>query len=151
MRNGENALNVINGVKAKVAEIAPSLPAGVEIHAGYDRSGLISESIKTLQRDLLLECVVVSFVTIAFLFHFRSALIPILTLPVALLAAFIPMYFLHISSNIMSLGGFSLAPRVLIDASIVTPEPGPPHLSHAGQVTDNPPPHTPLDPAHHAR
>jgi len=129
MRTGENALNVINGIKAKVAEIAPTLPAGVEIHAGYDRSGLISESIKTLQRDLLLECVIVSFVTISFLFHFRSALIPILTLPVAILAAFIPMYFLHISSNIMSLGGFALAIGVLIDASIVIVENGFRHLS----------------------
>src|SRR5438034_1355181 len=136
MRTGENALNVINGVKARVAEIAPSLPAGVEIHAGYDRSGLISESIRTLQRDLLAECVIVSFVTIIFLFHFRSALIPILTLPVALLAAFIPMYFLHISSNIMSLGGFALAIGVLIDASIVIVENGYRHLSEAGQVNE---------------
>jgi Cu(I)/Ag(I) efflux system membrane protein CusA/SilA len=136
MRTGENALNVINGIKAKVAEIAPSLPPGVEIHAGYDRSGLISESIRTLQRDLLLECVVVSFVTIAFLFHFRSALIPILTLPVALVAAFIPMYFLHISSNIMSLGGFALAIGVLIDASIVIVENGYRHLSEAGPVSE---------------
>src|SRR5213594_3996492 len=116
MRDGMNALTVIDGVKKKLAEIKPALPAGVEIVAGYDRSGLIHDSIKTLQRDLLLECVVVSFVTIAFLFHFRSALIPILTLPVALLSAFIPMYFLHISSNIMSLGGFALAIGVLIDA-----------------------------------
>lgn len=137
MRMGENALNVINGIKAKVAEIAPSLPAGVEIHAGYDRSGLISESIRTLQRDLLLECAVVSFVTIAFLFHFRSALIPILTLPVALLAAFIPMYFLHISSNIMSLGGFALAIGVLVDASIVIVENGYRHLSEAGPVNED--------------
>jgi Cu(I)/Ag(I) efflux system membrane protein CusA/SilA len=137
MRTGENALNVINGVKARVAEIAPSLPAGVEIHAGYDRSGLISESIRTLQRDLLAECVIVSFVTIIFLFHFRSALIPILTLPVALLAAFIPMYFLHISSNIMSLGGFALAIGVLIDASIVIVENGYRHLSEAGPVNEN--------------
>ena len=137
MRMGENALNVINGIKAKVAEIAPSLPAGVEIHAGYDRSGLISESIRTLQRDLLLECAVVSFVTIAFLFHFRSALIPILTLPVALLAAFIPMYFLHISSNIMSLGGFALAIGVLVDASIVIVENGYRHLSEAGPVNES--------------
>ena len=136
MRMGENALKVINGIKAKVAEIAPSLPAGVEIHAGYDRSGLISESIRTLQRDLLLECAVVSFVTIAFLFHFRSALIPILTLPVALLAAFIPMYFLHISSNIMSLGGFALAIGVLVDASIVIVENGYRHLSEAGPVNE---------------
>jgi Cu(I)/Ag(I) efflux system membrane protein CusA/SilA len=137
MRMGENALNVINGIKAKVAEIAPSLPAGVEIHAGYDRSGLISESMRTLQRDLLLECAVVSFVTIAFLFHFRSALIPILTLPVAVLAAFIPMYFLHISSNIMSLGGFALAIGVLVDASIVIVENGYRHLSEAGPVNEN--------------
>jgi copper/silver efflux system protein len=136
MRTGENALNVINGIKARVAEIAPSLPAGVEIYAGYDRSGLISESIRTLQRDLLAECVIVSFVTIVFLFHFRSALIPILTLPVALLAAFIPMYFLRISSNIMSLGGFALAIGVLIDASIVIVENGYRHLSEAGQVSE---------------
>src|SRR5881296_1310883 len=136
MRTGENALNVINGVKARVAEIAPSLPAGVEIHAGYDRSGLISESIRTLQRDLLAECVIVSFVTIIFLFHFRSALIPILTLPVALLAAFIPMYLLHISSNIMSLGGFALAIGVLVDASIVIVENGYRQLSEAGQVNE---------------
>jgi Cu(I)/Ag(I) efflux system membrane protein CusA/SilA len=136
MRTGENALNVINRVKARVAEIAPSLPPGVEIHAGYDRSGLISDSIRTLQRDLLAECVIVSFVTIIFLFHFRSALIPILTLPVALLAAFIPMYFLHISSNIMSLGGFALAIGVLIDASIVIVENGYRHLSEAGQVNE---------------
>ena len=137
MRTGENALNVINGIKAKVAEIAPTLPVGVEIHAGYDRSGLISESIKTLQRDLLLECVIVSFVTISFLFHFRSALIPILTLPVALIAAFIPMYFLHISSNIMSLGGFALAIGVLIDASIVIVENGFRHLSETpGHITE---------------
>src|SRR5438876_783145 len=136
MRTGENALNVINGVKARVAEIASTLPAGVEIHAGYDRSGLISESIRTLQRDLLAECVIVSFVTIIFLFHFRSALIPILTLPVALLAAFIPMYFLHISSNIMSLGGFALAIGVLVDASIVIVENGYRQLSEAGQVNE---------------
>ena len=136
MRTGENALNVINGVKARVAEIASTLPAGVEIHAGYDRSGLISESIRTLQRDLLAECVIVSFVSIIFLFHFRSALIPILTLPIALLAAFIPMYFLHISSNIMSLGGFALAIGVLIDASIVIVENGYRHLSEAGQVDE---------------
>jgi len=137
MRTGENALNVINGIKAKVAEIAPTLPAGVEIHAGYDRSGLISDSITTLQRDLLLECVIVSFVTISFLFHFSSALIPILTLPVAILAAFIPMYFLHISSNIMSLGGFALAIGVLIDASIVIVENGFRHLSETpGPITE---------------
>jgi Cu(I)/Ag(I) efflux system membrane protein CusA/SilA len=129
MRYGMNALNVIDGVKKKLAEIKPSLPAGVEIVAGYDRSGLIQASIKTLQRDLLEEALIVSFVTIIFLFHFRSALIPILTLPIAVLAAFIPMYFLQVSSNIMSLGGLALAIGVLIDAAIVMVENGYRHLS----------------------
>src|ERR1700687_3174997 len=129
MRYGMNALNVIDGVKKKLVEIKPSLPPGVEIVSGYDRSGLIHASIKTLQRDLLEEAIIVSFVTIAFLFHFRSALIPILALPVAVLASFIPMYFLHVSSNIMSLGGLALAIGVLIDASIVMVENGYRHLS----------------------
>src|SRR5690242_9044208 len=129
MRDGMNALNVINGVKRKLADIKPSLPSGVEVVSGYDRSGLISESIRTLQRDLLEEAIIVSFVTIAFLFHFRSALIPILTLPIAVLAAFIPMYFLHVSSNIMSLGGLALAIGVLVDAAIVMVENGYRHLS----------------------
>ncbi len=129
MRDGMNALNVIEGVKRKLAEIKSSLPPGVEIVSGYDRSGLIQASIETLQRDLLLEALIVSFVTIAFLFHFRSALIPILTLPIAVLASFIPMYFLHVSSNIMSLGGLALAIGVLIDAAIVMVENGYRHLS----------------------
>ncbi len=129
MRDGMNALTVIDGVKKRLAEIKPALPAGVEIVSGYDRSGLIHDSIKTLQRDLLLEVAIVSFVTIAFLFHFRSALVPILALPIALVASFIPMYFLHVSSNIMSLGGLALAIGVLIDASIVMVENGYRHLS----------------------
>lgn len=129
MRDGMNALTVIDGVKKRLAEIKPSLPAGVEIVSGYDRSGLIHDSIKTLQRDLLLEVAIVSFVTIAFLFHFRSALVPILALPIALVASFIPMYFLRVSSNIMSLGGLALAIGVLIDASIVMVENGYRHLS----------------------
>ena len=124
MRDGENALNVINAVKRKLGEIAPSLPSGVEIKTGYDRSPLIRESIRTLQSDLLQEAVIVSLVIILFLFHLRSALIPILTLPVAVLASFIPMYFLHVSSNIMSLGGFALAIGVLVDAAIVMVENG---------------------------
>ena len=129
MRDGMNALTVIDGVKKRLAELKPSLPTGVEIVSGYDRSGLIHDSIKTLQRDLLLEVAIVSFVTIAFLFHFRSALVPILALPIALVASFIPMYFLRVSSNIMSLGGLALAIGVLIDASIVMVENGYRHLS----------------------
>jgi Cu(I)/Ag(I) efflux system membrane protein CusA/SilA len=129
MRYGMNALNVIDGVKAKLKEIAPSLPPGVEIVTGYDRSWLINESIKTLKRDLIAEAIIVSFVSIAFLFHFRSALVPILTLPIAVLAAFIPMYYLNVSSNVMSLGGLALAIGVLIDAAIVMVENGYKHLS----------------------
>jgi Cu(I)/Ag(I) efflux system membrane protein CusA/SilA len=124
MRDGMNALSVINGVKQKLLEIKPSLPPGVEVVAGYDRSGLIHASIETLQRDLLEEAIIVSIVIVIFLFHFRSALIPILTLPIAVLAAFIPMYYLHVTSNIMSLGGLALAIGVLVDAAIVMVENG---------------------------
>ena len=134
MRYGMNALNVIDGVKAKLKEIAPSLPAGVEIVTGYDRSWLINQSIHTLKRDLIAEAIIVSFVSIVFLFHFRSALVPILTLPIAVLAAFIPMYFLHVSSNIMSLGGLALAVGVLIDAAIVMVENGYRHLAERDDV-----------------
>jgi len=129
MRDGMNALNVINGVKKKLAEIKASFPAGVEVVAGYDRAGLIHASIATLQRDLLEEAIIVSLVIIIFLFHFRSALIPILTLPIAVIASFVPMYYLHVSSNIMSLGGLALAIGVLVDAAIVMVENGYRHLS----------------------
>jgi len=129
MRHGLNALNVINGVKKKLAEIQPTLPPGVEIVSGYDRSGLIRESIRTLQRDLLLEAAIVSIVCLGFLFHFRSALIPIISLPIAVIGSFIPMYYLHVSSNIMSLGGLALAIGVLVDAAIVMVENGYKHVS----------------------
>jgi Cu(I)/Ag(I) efflux system membrane protein CusA/SilA len=124
MRDGMNALTVIEGVKKKLVEIKPSLPPGVEVVSGYDRSGLIHASIETLQRDLLEEAIIVSVVIIIFLFHFRSALIPILTLPIAVVASFIPMYYLHVTSNIMSLGGLALAIGVLVDAAIVMVENG---------------------------
>jgi copper/silver efflux system protein len=131
MRYGQNALTVIDAVKRKLAEIQKTLPQGVEIVAGYDRSGLIQESINTLKRDLLEEAVIVSLVIIVFLFHLRSAFIPILALPIAVIATFIPMYLLQISSNIMSLGGLALAIGVLVDASIVMVENGYRHLSEA--------------------
>ncbi len=146
MRYGLNALNVINGVKKKLAEIKGSLPAGVEIVAGYDRAGLIQDSIRTLQRDLLEEAVIVSLVIIIFLFHFRSALIPILTLPIAVVASFIPMYYLHVSSNIMSLGGMALAIGVLVDAAIVMVENGYRHLSER-PATPEPQPTRDIDSA----
>ena len=129
MRYGLNALTVIEGVKRKLAKIKASLPPGVEILPGYDRGGLISESINTLKRNLFEEAAIVSVVIIVFLFHFRSALIPILTLPIALVISFIPMYYLGVSSNIMSLGGLALAIGVLVDAAIVMVENGYRHLS----------------------
>jgi copper/silver efflux system protein len=131
MRYGMNALQVINGVKAKIAGIARSLPAGVEIRSGYDRSGLIKASIATLERDLIEELIVVSAVILLFLWHFRSALVPILIIPIAVLASFIPMYHLQISSNIMSLGGLALAIGVLVDAAIVMVENGHRNLAEA--------------------
>ena len=129
MRFGENALRVINAVKAKLQEVQTSMPAGVKIVPTYDRSWLIGESINTLQRTLIEEAIVVSIVIIIFLFHFRSALIPILALPIAVLASFIPMYYLDVTSNIMSLGGLALAIGVLVDASIVMVENAYRHVS----------------------
>ena len=139
MRYGQNALNVISGVKQKIAQISASLPPGVEIVSGYDRSGLIDASIDTLKRDLIEEAVIVSVVIIAFLFHFRSAFIPILALPIAVIASFIPMYYLQVSSNIMSLGGLALAIGVLVDAAIVMVENGYRHLSEAQQAAASEP------------
>ena len=124
MRYGENALKVIQAVKAKLAAISPSLPPGVTIRSAYDRSGLIEASVHTLERDLIEEALVVSLVIVLFLWHFRSALIPILSIPIAVIASFIPMYFLHVSSNIMSLGGLALAIGVLVDAAMVMVENG---------------------------
>ncbi len=136
MRYGQNALNVIDGIKRKIAELRKTLPPGVEIVAGYDRAGLIAGSINTLKRDLIAEAIIVSLVIIIFLFHVRSALIPILTLPLAVLATFIPMYLLQVSSNIMSLGGLALAVGVLVDASIVMVENGYRHLSERMRDAD---------------
>jgi len=142
MRDGQNALNVIEAVKQKLRDIAPSLPSGVEIMSGYDRSGLIRDSISTLQRDLLEEAAIVSLVIIVFLLHFRSALIAIVTLPIAVLISFIPMHLLGVSSNIMSLGGLALAVGVLVDAAIVMVENGYRRLSeyqeqHSGPVAND--------------
>ncbi|MBS1821288.1 MAG: efflux RND transporter permease subunit [Acidobacteria bacterium] len=138
MRQGENALKVIQGVKQKLREIAPSLPPGVKIMTGYDRSGLIEASIETLQRDLLEEVIIVSLIIIIFLFHFRSALIAIIALPIAVVVSFLPIYFLGVTSNIMSLGGLALAIGVLVDASIVMVENGYRHLSERQQDSNTP-------------
>jgi copper/silver efflux system protein len=122
VRYGENALAVIDRVKAKLREVEGALPSGVQVVPTYDRSGLIRASIDTLSGTLLEEAAVVSLVIVVFLFHIRSALIPIVILPIAVIAAFIPMYHLGVSANIMSLGGIALAIGVLVDASIVMVE-----------------------------
>jgi Cu(I)/Ag(I) efflux system membrane protein CusA/SilA len=129
MRVGENALTVIDAVKAKLRDVQNALPGGVTIVPTYDRSDLIRDSIATLRRTLLEEAVVVSIVIVIFLFHIRSALVPILALPIAVVASFIPMYYLGITSNIMSLGGLALAIGVLVDASIVMVENAYRHVS----------------------
>ena len=129
MRFGENALRVIDRIKARLAEVQGSLPQGVRIVPTYDRSGLINDSIATLRTTLIEEAIIVSIVIVVFLFHVRSALVPILALPIAVVAAFIPMYYLGVTSNIMSLGGLALAIGVLVDASIVMVENAYRHVS----------------------
>src|SRR5712691_10925831 len=133
MRFGENALHVIDQVKAKLRDVQSSMPPGVKIVPTYDRSWLIGESINTLRHTLFEEAIVVSIVIIVFLFHFKSALIPILTLPIAVVASFIPMYYLDVNANIMSLGGLALAIGVLVDASIVMVENAYRHVSEASE------------------
>jgi Cu(I)/Ag(I) efflux system membrane protein CusA/SilA len=122
MRHGENALSLIERVKAKIREIEPSLPAGIKIVTTYDRSDLILRSIATLKEKLIEESLIVSVVIIIFLFHVRSALVAILTLPIAIILSFIAIYFLNLTSNIMSLGGIAIAIGAMVDAAIVMVE-----------------------------
>jgi Cu(I)/Ag(I) efflux system membrane protein CusA/SilA len=122
MRFGENALDVINRVKARLEEVKASLPEGVEIIPVYDRSGLIERSIDTLSRTLSEEILIVSLVIIVFLLHLRSALVAIITLPIAILLAFIPMYYQGLTANIMSLGGIAVAIGAMVDAAIAIVE-----------------------------
>ena len=122
MRHGENAMNVIRRVKGRLAAIAPTLPAGVEIVTTYDRSELIERSIRTLKHELVLEMLIVSLVILIFLWHIPSAVIPIITIPAAVLLSFIPMQLFGISSNIMSLGGIAVAIGALVDAAVVVVE-----------------------------
>jgi Cu(I)/Ag(I) efflux system membrane protein CusA/SilA len=122
IRHQENALNVINRVKAKLEQIKPTLPEGVELVATYDRSGLIYKAIATLKHQLAEEIIIVSLVILVFLWHVPSAIIPIVTIPVAVFLAFIPMFFMGISSNIMSLSGIAISIGVLVDGAIVEVE-----------------------------
>jgi copper/silver efflux system protein len=119
MRYGENALDIINRVKERIDEISKGMPEGVEIIPVYDRSSLIERAIDTLKRTLTEEMIIVSLVIIIFLLHVRSALVAIITLPVAILLAFIPMYYQGLTANIMSLGGIAVAIGAMVDAAIV--------------------------------
>ena len=122
MRYGENALNVINRVKQKLKEIEPSLPPGVKIETVYDRSELILESIDTLKHQLTEEMIIVSLVILLFLWHFPSAVIPIINIPISVLLAFIPLFAMGLTSNIMSLAGIAVSIGVLVDGAIVQVE-----------------------------
>jgi copper/silver efflux system protein len=122
MRYGENALRVIDGVKKKLEEIKPSLPEGVELVTAYDRSQLIKRSIATLREKLLEESIVVALVCLVFLWHIRSALVAIITLPIAIILSFLPMFQLSLTSNIMSLGDIAIAIGAMVDSAIIMVE-----------------------------
>jgi len=122
VRFGANVYEVIKQVKEKIREISPSLPPGVKIITTYDRSDLIERSIATLTEKLIEESLIVSFVILLFLFHFRSALVPILTLPLAILLSFAAMHLIGLGSNIMSLGGIAIAIGTMVDAAIIMVE-----------------------------
>src|SRR5205809_6001639 len=119
MRYGENALNVIDGVKRKIEEIKPSLPEGVRIVPTYDRSDLIKRAIGTLSEKLIEESIIVALVCVVFLWHVRSSLVAIITLPIAIILSFIPMWWMNVTSNIMSLGGIAIAIGAMVDSAII--------------------------------
>jgi copper/silver efflux system protein len=135
-RFGENALSVIRNVKDRLAEIAPSLPQGVTIESVYDRSELIYRAIDTLKRTLVEESLIVALVCVIFLLHVRSALVAIITLPLGILIAYLCMYGLGLSSNIMSLGGIAIAIGAMVDAAIVM-------IENAHKRLERAPPDTP--------
>ncbi len=122
MRQGENALNVIGRVKAKLAELNPSLPEGVQVVTTYDRSELIGQSIDTVKDKLIEEMIIVSLVILVFLWHIPSAIVPIVTIPVSVALAFIPMYAMGMGANLMSLAGIAISIGVLVDGAIVEVE-----------------------------
>lgn len=122
MRQGENALRVIDRIKKKLEDLKPSLPAGVEVITTYDRSELIEEAIDNVKDKLVEEIVVVSLIILLFLWHIPSAIVPILTIPISVALAFIPMYFMGFNANLMSLAGIAISIGVLVDGAIVEVE-----------------------------
>jgi Cu(I)/Ag(I) efflux system membrane protein CusA/SilA len=137
MRSGKNALETIDAVKAKLADLKPSLPPGVEIVPTYDRSHLIQRAVDNLRDKLVEEFIVVGLVCAIFLFHLRSALVAIVTLPIGILIAFIVMHYQGVNANIMSLGGIAIAVGAMVDAAVVMIENAHKHIeawnhSHPG-------------------
>ena len=130
MRYGENALNVIDGIKKKLESIKSSLPPGVKVVPTYDRSTLIRNSISTLQWKLIEESIVVALVCVIFLWHLRSAFVAIITLPIAIILSFLPMLKLDLTSNIMSLGGIAIAIGAMVDSAIIMVENAHKFLEH---------------------
>ncbi|MEZ5532801.1 MAG: CusA/CzcA family heavy metal efflux RND transporter [Steroidobacteraceae bacterium] len=133
LRSGRNALDAIAAVKARLASLAASLPAGVEVVTVYDRSGLILEAVRNLARKLAEEFLVVALVCALFLWHARSALVAVVTLPLGILAAFIVMHFQGISANLLSLGGIAIAIGAMVDAAVVMIENAHKHLEQFGE------------------
>jgi Cu(I)/Ag(I) efflux system membrane protein CusA/SilA len=128
MRQGENALDTIERVKAKIKDLEPGLPQGVKIVTAYDRSDLILRSIENLKGTLTEEMVIVALVIFIFLWHIPSSIIPVFTIPIAIIIAFIPMKMMGVSANIMSLGGIAIAIGAMVDAAIVVVEQTHKHL-----------------------
>jgi Cu(I)/Ag(I) efflux system membrane protein CusA/SilA len=139
MRSGKNARTTIAAVKARIAALKSSLPAGVEVVETYDRSRLIDRAVDNLRIKLLEEFLVVALVCAAFLFHLRSALVAVVTLPVGVLAAFIVMRWQGVSANILSLGGVAIALGAMVDASVVLVEAAHKRLEHFAETTFRPP------------
>jgi Cu(I)/Ag(I) efflux system membrane protein CusA/SilA len=122
MRHGENALDVIRRVKARLEELKPTMPEGVEVVVTYDRSELIGKAIDNLKDELILALAIVSIVILVFLWHLPSAIVPIITIPVSVTLCFVPMYLMGLASNIMSLAGIAISIGVLVDGAIVEVE-----------------------------
>ncbi|MFL6292578.1 MAG: efflux RND transporter permease subunit, partial [Thermoanaerobaculia bacterium] len=122
MRHGENALNVIRRVEAKLRDLESGLPEGVEIATTYDRSDLIERALETLRHELVVEMIIVSLVILIFLWHIPSAVVPIVTIPISVLLSFIPLYYSGVTINIMSLAGIAISIGVLVDGAIVEVE-----------------------------
>lgn len=137
MRYGQNAMKTIAGVKEKLTQLKSSLPPGVEIVETYDRSSLIQRAINTLSDKLIEEFIIVSLICIAFLFHFRSSLVVIISLPIGILIALIVMHVQGINANIMSLGGIAIAIGAMVDGAIVMIENAHKHFEHDAMTEEN--------------